>query len=196
MRAWARSTFTYTGETAVGGTGYGTCGTNNCHNDGKGGAPIAPAYTWGTVLGAGTNSCTECHNATPATLTTQSHQPHLYAGTSFGINTVACASCHPAATVATHADRKVDTGTGSINFTYTGETAVGGAGFGTCGTNNCHNSGKNAVPRNNAYTWGTAIANCTECHGNDAASMAARRATRHTWVPYRAAFAIPTRLRR
>ena len=44
-------------------TGLGSCGINVCHNDGQSAAAVSP-YTWGTVLGGGTNSCTECHNAT------------------------------------------------------------------------------------------------------------------------------------
>ena len=58
-----------------------SCSTNTCHNDGTNGAP--PAYTWGTTID-GTDSCTDCHAATPAT---EAHAEHL-AGTvpgAFGI---------------------------------------------------------------------------------------------------------------
>ena len=63
--------FTYTGAYPT----VGTCGVNLCHNNGQSTNAIL-GYTWGTAIGA-TNSCTECHNATSATLVTNSHGPHL-----------------------------------------------------------------------------------------------------------------------
>ena len=60
---------------AAGGT-FGTCGINLCHNNGQSAAAIS-LYTWNTVLGSGTNSCTECHNALTNTLTSNSHGAHL-----------------------------------------------------------------------------------------------------------------------
>jgi hypothetical protein len=70
--------FSYTGAYP---TSFGTCGINACHNSGKNGTPRTSSYTWGTAIG-GTNSCTECHYDTSATLTTQSHPAHLMASTS------------------------------------------------------------------------------------------------------------------
>ena len=64
--------FTYTGVYPT----VGTCGVNLCHNNGQSAAAVT-AYTWGTAIGGGTNSCTECHNATTHTLVTNSHGPHL-----------------------------------------------------------------------------------------------------------------------
>ncbi|MBI5502338.1 MAG: CxxxxCH/CxxCH domain-containing protein, partial [Deltaproteobacteria bacterium] len=153
----------YTGNTAdhVPGTGLGSCGTNRCHNDGKGAAPVAASYTWGTAIN-GANSCTECHNAT-TTIATDSHDEHLT--TSTGVAAV-CADCHAAATLATHADGTVDLASKAANYP-TGSRPVVTTSFGGCGTNACHNNGKNAAPLAASYTWGTAIngANsCTECH--------------------------------
>ena len=64
--------FTYNGSYPT----VGTCGVNLCHNNGRSTTALLP-YTWGTQLGGGTNSCTECHGATSTTLTTNSHGPHL-----------------------------------------------------------------------------------------------------------------------
>ena len=60
---------------ALNGGTFGSCGTNRCHNNGQS-APTVSTYTWGTAIN-GTNSCTECHNATTGTLVTDGARgPH------------------------------------------------------------------------------------------------------------------------
>lgn len=146
-----------------------TCGTNVCHNNGKNAA--TPAYTWATPIAG----CTACHGDTTATLTTQSHAVH----TGSTIRTIACGQCHAAATAATHIDANISFG-GSVTFTYTGDVAITGSTFGGCGTNNCHNNGKNAAPRTAAYTWGTTIATtCGECHGDTVATLTSQAHAAH-----------------
>ena len=167
---------------AVNGGTFGTCGVNTCHNNGQSSAAISP-YTWNTQLGGGTNSCTECHNATSSTLASNSHGPHLTASTLFGVNVSSCGTCHAAATVGTHANGSV-TFSGSFAYTPAGAdaVAVNGGTFGTCGVNFCHNNGQSGATA--AYTWSTAIPNCTECHGNTSSTLASNSHGPHltTWT--------------
>jgi nitrate/TMAO reductase-like tetraheme cytochrome c subunit len=173
-------TLAYTGDVQVTvAANFGNCGTNLCHNNGQNGTPRTSSYTWGTAIN-GTNSCTECHNDTSATLTTQSHQAHLQTSTGGG---QLCSDCHTAATLTTHND-------GSVNFVptlaYTGNTQVSvAANFGGCGTNLCHNNGQNGTPRTSSYTWGTAINgtnSCTECHGDTSSTLTTNAHNNHLSV--------------
>ena len=69
----------------------------------------------------------ECHNSTPATLTTLAHNDHLNPVVSYG-RAIGCADCHAAATVNTHANGTVDFG-GTVTLTYgTGPESVVAAG--------------------------------------------------------------------
>ncbi|MBI4914297.1 MAG: CxxxxCH/CxxCH domain-containing protein, partial [Acidobacteria bacterium] len=140
---------------------FGGCGTNRCHNDGKNAAPAVTAYTWGTAIN-GPNSCTECHNAT-TTIATDSHPAHLTTLSGAGAQ---CADCHAAATVNTHGDGTVTLANKAANYPAANRPVVV-TSFGGCGTNACHNDGKNNAPVTASYTWGTAINgpnSCTECH--------------------------------
>ena len=149
---------------ANGGT-FGTCGVNQCHNNGQSSAALL-GYTWNTVLGGGTNSCTECHGATSTTLASNSHGPHLTTSTGAG---AACNDCHTTASTATHGNGSVSF---AASFTYTpaaaSAVAVNGGTFGTCGVNQCHNNGQSSAAVS-PYTWNTQLGggtnSCTECHG-------------------------------
>jgi predicted CxxxxCH...CXXCH cytochrome family protein len=139
----------------TGGT-FGTCGTNRCHNNGQSAPPIA-GYTWGTAIN-GTNSCTECHNATTGTLVTLRHADHL------AMPTYVCSDCHDAAaaTVNTHADGTVNLKAG---LTYSGApgtlTVAAANTFGSCSTGSCHNG--TASPTGNVV-WNSTASNCDQCH--------------------------------
>jgi predicted CXXCH cytochrome family protein len=116
------------------------------------------------------NSCTECHHATTASLSTGSHAAHLKTSTSGGAQ---CADCHVAATLVTHTDGTVDLAS-ALSASYTlGKLVVGDTLVGTCGTNACHNDGTGAAPVS-AYTWSSAVGganSCTECHSATTASL-------------------------
>ncbi|MDT8441992.1 MAG: CxxxxCH/CxxCH domain-containing protein [Desulfuromonadales bacterium] len=121
-----------------------TCGTNACHEDGKGGAPADNTYTWGATLG----DCSICHAASP---TTDAHSVHIANG-SYVPNS--CNDCHAVATAGTHIDGAV---------TYGGEISAA-PGNGSC-TNTCHIAG-------DAGDWagGTPALACTDCHSGSGAS--------------------------
>jgi predicted CxxxxCH...CXXCH cytochrome family protein len=151
---------TYTGNVAdkVTANGLGTCGTNSCHNNGQLAAPLL-GYTWGTAIGGGTNTCTECHGATSTTITTQAHNNHLLIG---GPSYVTCTNCHAAASANTHADGTVTLG-GSRGIVYGAAADVvvqaNGGTFGSCSAGSCHNAtaGTNIA-------WNLTQTNCNQCH--------------------------------
>lgn len=141
-----------------------SCGTNRCHNDGKGDTPKV-AHAWGTPI----NSCTNCHDWI---VNTEGHMAHF----DFDNNTVAtrllnCTPCH-----VFNSPNHIN---GSINFigaisynsaTLTPEqlTTVGGTNaFGKCNTTVCHNDGRGtAVP---TPDWNQTAASvgkttCSLCH--------------------------------
>ncbi|TLM59583.1 MAG: hypothetical protein FDZ69_14155, partial [Deltaproteobacteria bacterium] len=70
---------------------WGTCNTNNCHRSdvSSNAAPVAN-YTWNTAIGA-IGSCTECHNAPPAT---NKHVGHLGSNWLNGTDLNECYFCH------------------------------------------------------------------------------------------------------
>ena len=158
--------------------GMGTCGVNLCHNNGKFGFPLNLGYTWGNAI----PGCTACHNV--GALATESHDEHLNTFTAAGINIpgsgISCSDCHTEVTAATHINGSVNFG-GYEPFVYDGDVAVTGTTFGSCGINMCHNNGKNGSART-AYTWGIgigALGSCTECHGDDAASLTTQAHAQH-----------------
>jgi predicted CxxxxCH...CXXCH cytochrome family protein len=143
--------------------GTDSCSNTACHN------PSGASYaaTWQVT----TAGCTTCHSdSDPAT---GDHTKHIDASTLFGIDTVSCVSCHPDNTLTSHT-------TGAVLFSgvsYAGATTG-------CGTNTCHNDGvdqSTGTPRTSPYAWddASAIGDCTECHGNDASSMASYAHTEH-----------------
>ena len=138
---------------AAGGT-FGTCGVNHCHNSGQSTAALS-AYTWNTVLGGGTNSCTECHGTDSATLTTQSHPKH---------NAVAELRALPRGGDGEHAHQRVDQPAGDPGGRRTAaatpSVALNGGTFGTCvgPATGCH---MGSVTPN----WNGGTTNCSTCHG-------------------------------
>ena len=157
----------------------GGCGINLCHNDGKNGPSFLNGYRWGNAM----SFCNSCHLYDPD-FHTESHQAHLDATTLAGGGTgeITCTSCHAFAT-GPHIDGSVSFG-GSTAFTYTGDAVVANTAgaFGSCGINACHNDGKNGTVRSVTYTWGTpigAVNSCTECHGDDAASLTTQAHDQH-----------------
>lgn len=117
-----------------------TCGTNACHEDGKGGAPADNTYTWGATLA----DCTICHAATPATST---HAVHVNNG-SYVPNS--CDDCHTPASNAAHISGDVTYNTATI-------TATAGTTPNITCTNSCHTG----VTTEFDGTPGLA---CTDCH--------------------------------
>jgi predicted CxxxxCH...CXXCH cytochrome family protein len=162
------------GWTAAGG---GNCSNINCHN-GKATSSVAN-FTW---YGTGTQNCLLCHNditTTTAGTTGATHQAHVGAAAAAFGKAMNCASCHggsvtwsPYAVPASNHINGVfnigTTGGSSVPFTYSGTyTDVATRTVGSCGTNLCHNNGKNAATP--AYTWQTAISGCAACHATSAA---------------------------
>lgn len=134
-----------------------SCGTNSCHNDGKGGSPKI-AHAWGTEI----DGCTNCHLWFP---NTEGHTAHF----DFDNNTVGarlgnCTPCHPISSP-NHINR-------SVNFiagmNYDGDVDVRpDSGFGKCSTTICHNNGLGIAVVTPLWTQtaaGVGKATCTLCH--------------------------------
>ncbi|MDF1527284.1 MAG: hypothetical protein P1S59_13665, partial [bacterium] len=140
----------------------GTCGTNTCHNDGRGGVAAIPGYTWGTTY----DNCNTCHIDSPIT---SSHGEHLASTVDFGL-AIGCPDCHGAAAQqqSTHIDSQVTLA--SYAASYNGGVAVGDTNFGSCLTNFCHNDGTGAAPSVPGYTWSTAYDDCNTCHTDNPSS--------------------------
>jgi predicted CXXCH cytochrome family protein len=132
-------TFTY--------DGLKSCGTNDCHEDGKGGTPKTASYPWN---GAALGNCTICHDASP---TTDAHSKHLAAKVSSYVPG-SCNDCHPAASNAAHINN-------SVSYASKISTAPGN---GSC-TNTCHLSAEAGD-----WTGGSAAIACTDCHNGSGAS--------------------------
>ncbi|NJC87133.1 MAG: CxxxxCH/CxxCH domain-containing protein [Desulfuromonas sp.] len=146
---------------AAGDTNKGTCATVDCHNN-----MTTPAgYSW---YGASTSVCSMCHINAPAE---QTHAAHL-SGSIYGLDN-SCAYCHDAATSWTGNTKPASNhinGTfnvsGSVTLAYTGTYPTV---KGSCGTNACHNNGRNGAPASGVYTWGTTTnSQCSFCHLNNA----------------------------
>jgi predicted CxxxxCH...CXXCH cytochrome family protein len=138
----------------------GSCGTNTCHNDGRGAA--AAAYTWGTAY----DDCNTCHVDEPLT---SSHGQHLASTVTFGL-TIGCADCHgtDAQQQASHIDSQVTLASNASS--YDGGVAVGDSNFGSCLTNFCHNDGTGGAPAIPGYTWSQSLDDCNTCHSDSPAS--------------------------
>ncbi|MBE0502631.1 MAG: CxxxxCH/CxxCH domain-containing protein [Desulfuromonadales bacterium] len=127
----------------------GTCGTNACHNNGIGGAPIIDPV-WGTTQA----NCTICHAGTPATGTHVKHMSNT-AWVSGG-----CSDCHTDSTASvisasTHMDGVRNAG-GSKNVVNNAN--------GSC-TNTCHLSAEAGN-----WTGNSSNITCTDCHSGSGAS--------------------------
>ncbi len=150
-------TFTYSG---------GSCGTNECHNDGNMNAPDV-SYDWST--GATTTFCDACHDLFPDS---NGHNQHYATSTVIGGPSSWCTDCH------THASPQ-GTGhlDGTINFidgiTYSGDLSISdgitieGDEYGECSTQICHQDGRgNAVETPAWNRTASSTDNCTICHGS------------------------------
>lgn len=142
-------------------THNGSCGTNDCHEDGQGGAPADDTYTWGQEL----DDCTICHAAVPSG---GSHDAHVdTAETSYGGGTdwagnkstsdsydFGCGNCH-GSTLANHLDNDTD---------------VAGVGYssGTCTASYCHSNGQATPVYTDSPAWGGSFTGdkCAGCHLN------------------------------
>jgi predicted CxxxxCH...CXXCH cytochrome family protein len=154
----------------------GSCSDINCHNS-KATTSVAN-FDW---YGTGTQNCLLCHNditVTTAGTTGATHQAHVGAAAAAFGKVINCASCHGgsvtwspyAAPASNHINGAFNVGTaggGSVSFDYTGSyTDAATRTVGNCGTNLCHNNGKNAATP--AYTWQTAVVGCDACHATTA----------------------------
>jgi predicted CxxxxCH...CXXCH cytochrome family protein len=154
----------------------GTCSTNSCHSNGRGGAPLVTA-SWSA---AATGSCLSCHDgkqtgATASTLSAR-HDRHMnptgnaLIGLNNGLN---CVDCH-AKTVS--GNTTVGNKTRHVNgyLDYSGLRAGGSARYSTstkqCSNIYCHSNGNPGalvyVNMTGSKAWsGTATLGCNGCHG-------------------------------
>lgn len=156
-------TFTYN-------SGTGSCGVNECHNDGNMGNPLKLDYSWsvGTVVGF----CGECHGYP---VSTNNHLTHTKAafpigsgGTEqFTASAYSCTVCHTNEGLSSsdHLNGAVSFKTG---ITYSATTAItDGGAFGSCNTSLCHTNGLGANKPTPAWNRAqTATDDCTLCHGD------------------------------
>ena len=145
---------TYTGTYP---TVKGTCGTNSCHNDGKGGAPASGVYTWATT---NLSSCSTCHpNSGEGHATHYGAEGTIVKSGYFGM----CGTCHMNwQSTTTHFNGDVSV---LATMNYNGGVAVGDAGFGTCTTTTCHQTGKGVAVTTPMWNRAPSAAdNCILCH--------------------------------
>ena len=131
------------GSLTVGDAAYSSCGTNSCHENGKGGAPNVTPYNWDTTQA----NCTLCH-ASPNEAGNDGLRHKAHADST--VYVAGCAACHTAATASTHLNSTTNLAAVTYNATN-----------GTC-TNNCH-----AVADGRDWNTTGTLA-CTECHGGAA----------------------------
>ncbi len=149
----------------AGDTNKGTCATTDCHNN----KTNPSGYSW---YGATGSACIMCHAdvtvSSGAGSTGQTHVAHSGAALTYG-RAGLCADCHDPATdwstntkpAVNHINGAFVVGGGNVTLTYSGATYP--TVKGTCGTTECHNSGRNAAPVVDP-TWGTTMAGCGSCH--------------------------------
>ncbi|GFO60932.1 hypothetical protein GMST_32570 [Geomonas silvestris] len=158
----------------------GSCSTNNCHSNGRGGAPLTTASWSGTA----TTTCLACHDtkqtgATASTLSAR-HDRHMNPTTNalIGLNNgFNCVDCH-AKTVS--ANTTVSDKTKHVNgfVDYSGVKAGGSARYNAttkiCSNVYCHSNGNPGalvfVNMTGSKAWGgTAALGCNGCHGRSSA---------------------------
>ncbi|MHB1398369.1 MAG: CxxxxCH/CxxCH domain c-type cytochrome [Trichloromonadaceae bacterium] len=142
--------FTYNADTL-------SCGTNSCHNDGKGGPPKV-AHAWGTEI----DGCTNCHHWLP---NTQGHPVHFdFDNNTVGTRLQNCTPCHQFSSPS-HLNRSVDFIAG---MNYDGDVDVRpDSGIGKCSTTICHNNGLGTpvvTPLWTETAVGVGKTTCTLCH--------------------------------
>ena len=144
-----------------------SCGTNDCHNNGQGAAPLVSGYQWGTPLGG----CQHCHDDQPSSF---AHNAHWDADeNTVGASRLTCDRCHSQATGPSyHMDRQV-TLLPAMNYGRDGTTSeqltsVGGDNdFGRCSTTSCHQDGKGTIAPTPLWTETAAATvgnTCALCH--------------------------------
>jgi predicted CxxxxCH...CXXCH cytochrome family protein len=160
----------------------GTCSNVNCHFE-------AATTAWGSAPLAFPAGCSSCHGAAPSTgshpAATGSGKKH---GDYYGTATGSCAKCHPdwssAAKPFAHA---TSAGKRGLLISFPAPTAGGAysgtvsypaylpskapARNGTCSGTYCHSDGNGGPPAVAAVWGGTLPADCTGCHGGNAASV-------------------------
>ncbi len=151
----------------------GSCSAVDCHN----GKTTAAAYKW---YAGGSSACAMCHvDNLPATGSHSAHMSTVFS-VYYATGQIGCPDCHSNTTATSWSGNSAPTGNhmdgtfdlaGSRGLSYTG-TYLGyqnaGNVKGSCGTNSCHNDGKNGSPAS-AYTWDTtSLSSCTSCHTNSA----------------------------
>ena len=158
----------------------GTCSTNSCHSNGRGGAPLS-TLSWSA---AATGTCLTCHDgkqtgATASTLSAK-HDRHMNPTTNalIGLNNgLNCVDCH-AKTVS--GNTTVSNKTRHVNgfVDYSGLKAGGSARYNTttkqCSNIYCHSNGNPGalvyVNMTGSKLWsGTATLSCNGCHGRTSA---------------------------
>ncbi|WP_305042337.1 CxxxxCH/CxxCH domain c-type cytochrome [Geoalkalibacter sp.] len=136
----------------------GGCGTNSCHNDGKGGAPYE-SVTWGT---SNTQGCASCH-----TNSAEGHLSHFLAN-----NVIVaagflsdCSKCHLAWQSPAHFNGSVSL---RPEMNYSGNVEVGVADTsGTCTTTVCHQDGRGNAVQTPAWDRAPVSGDeCYLCHSN------------------------------
>lgn len=155
----------YTGGLVPGDNSFGSCGTNSCHNNGRGGTPVNTSYTWGTDPGG--DKCMLCHSLPPETpyvdATYSKHKVHWNSYIP-NINpkvTPQCTMCHSAGNATTHINS-------TVNIVYGGSNYISSFSYGantndptddTCQAT-CHSS-----PTSTLYWSASKPASCDACHG-------------------------------
>ncbi len=160
------------GVTIAGPQGNQTCSNTYCHSKGTAANGIHSAVSW-----TGTMTCTGCHGASAATLTTGAHAKHLQTWTPNGM--ITCRDCHEQTTSTNttitnypnHVNKNVtialSAASSGPSATYAGSVVGGGSytnklvgtAAGTCNTTYCHGG--------NSQSWSTVnnFATCVKCHG-------------------------------
>lgn len=145
----------------------GSCSAVDCHN----GKTTPAGYLW---YDGGSSACIMCHNGTTGANgipTSGSHGAHMDKGgfnVYYSLNRIGCPDCH-SNTLATAWTASTPPSANHINGV---RNVAGSRGLsysaGSCGTNSCHNNGKNLAPAE-AVTWGTGNSNgCYSCHTHSA----------------------------
>jgi predicted CxxxxCH...CXXCH cytochrome family protein len=141
----------------------GSCGTNDCHNNGRMAAPATAVYTWGSVTNSG---CSFCHlnNA-------QGHASHFASeGTivSPGFFNIPCTRCHTSPFSANHINKTITLQAG-LNYSSPGSNLQTNAApaYSTCNTTSCHQDGQGTpavTPVWNSTAESIGKTSCSLCH--------------------------------
>lgn len=153
----------YAGELDLPSTAVGSCNTNDCHNNGKGAAPVA-TYNWGTPVAT---DCQTCHMDPP---TSGRHASHLSNTVSYGPSpsgSTDCGMCHDANSNNTTMASRASHINGSINFNDGNSVATGGivGDVTVVQCNTCHGGAASANIAKNQWNTTNRLT-CESCHGD------------------------------